>query len=223
MNHRILKPVLLLALLCAFGVSSSLAQTGTIEGTVTDSETGEVLPGVNVFISSLNTGDATTSEGTFTIEDVPYGTYQVRFSYIGYQQLTQTVTVDQPTVTFDVSMTATERELGEVFVTAYGIEQTQNELPYSAQKVDGDIVSESRSDNFLSGLNGRVAGLKVSQSNGMGGSTNIIMRGYKSISGNNQVLFVVDGVPYANQEFNDASTEAGFSGYDYGNTGIDIN
>ncbi|NIT58023.1 MAG: TonB-dependent receptor plug domain-containing protein, partial [Aliifodinibius sp.] len=58
---------------------------------------------------------------------------------------------------------------------------------------------------------------------GMGGSTNIVMRGYKSISGNNQVLFVVDGVPYANQEFNDASTEAGFAGYDYGNTGIDVN
>lgn len=223
MLHRILKSVLLLVAAFAFGASSIMAQTGTIEGTVTDEQTGEVLPGVNVFIPSLNKGAATTSEGTYTIEDVPYGTYELRFSFVGYQELNQSITVDESTETINVSLASSERMLGEVFVTAYGIEQTQNELPYSAQKVDGDVISESRSDNFITSLSGRVAGLKVSQTNGMGGSTNIVMRGYKSISGDNQVLFVVDGVPYSNQEFNDASVEAGFAGYDYGNTAVDIN
>ena len=223
MLHRILRSVLLLAVACTFGATSLMAQTGTVEGTVTDEQTGEVLPGVNVYIQALNRGAATTSDGTYTIEDVPYDTYELRFSYIGYEELTQTVTVDEGTETVDVTLSTTERMLGEVFVTAYGIEQTQNELPYSAQKVDGEIISESNSDNFITSLSGRVAGLKVSQNNGMGGSTNIVMRGYKSISGDNQVLFVVDGVPYSNREFNDSNVEAGFAGYDYGNTAVDIN
>lgn len=223
MIHKILRSALLVAVVCIFGATAALAQSGTIQGTVTDGQTSEVLPGVNVYIQSLNKGAATTSGGMFTIEDVPYGTYEVRFSFIGYQELTRSVTVDQETITLDVSLTSAERELGEIVVTAYGIEQSMNELPYSAQKVDGDVIAESRSDNFITSLNGRVAGLKVSQSNGMGGSTNIVMRGYKSISGNNQVLFVVDGVPYSNEEFNTNRVEEGFSGYDYGTTGVDIN
>lgn len=217
------KKLLSLFMLCLVFSATAFAQSGTITGTVTDQSSGETLPSVNIYLVEVQRGAATNAQGEFTIEDVDYGTYTVRASFVGYDTYEQLVTVDQSTVTLDIALSSSMQQLDDVIVTAYGVEQSLNELPYSAQQVDGSIVSESRTDNFVSALNGRVAGLKVSQSNGMGGSTNIVMRGYKSISGDNQVLFVVDGVPYANEEFNDASTKAGFAGYDYGNTGIDIN
>ena len=217
------KKLLSLFTLCLIFSATAFAQSGTITGTVTDESSGETLPSVNVYVVELQRGAATDSQGEFTIEGVEYGTYTVRASFVGYDTFEQQVTVDQSTVTLDIPLSSSMQQLDDVVVTAYGVEQSMNDLPYSAQKVDGEIVAENRSGNFASSLSGRVAGLKVSQSNGMGGSTNIVMRGYKSISGNNQVLFVVDGVPYANQEFNDASTEAGFAGYDYGNTGVDVN
>lgn len=217
------KQLLSLCMTFLFLTSVAFAQTGTITGTVTDESSGETLPSVNVFIVDLDQGTATDANGQFTIKDVEYGTYTIRASFVGYETFEQEVTVDQEKVTLDITLSSSMQQLDDVVVTAYGVEQSLNELPYSAQQVDGDIVSENRSDNFMTSLSGRVAGLKVSQTNGMGGSTNIVMRGYKSISGDNQVLFVVDGVPYANQEFNDASVEAGFAGYDYGNTGVDIN
>jgi TonB-linked SusC/RagA family outer membrane protein len=217
------KKLLSLFTLCLIFSATAFAQTGTITGAVTDESSGETLPSVNVYIVELQRGAATNAQGEFTIEGVEYGTYTVRASFVGYNTFEQQVTVDQSTVTLDIPLASSMEQLDDVVVTAYGVEQSMNDLPYSAQKVDGEIVAENRSDNFAASLSGRVAGLKVSQTSGMGGSTNIVMRGYKSISGDNQVLFVVDGVPYANQEFNDASTEAGFAGYDYGNTGVDIN
>ncbi|MDR8389758.1 TonB-dependent receptor [Aliifodinibius sp. S!AR15-10] len=203
--------------------SGAIAQTGSISGTITDSNTSDVLPGANVFIQDIEKGTAASGDGTYIIEDVPYGTYELQFSFVGYQSQTKQVVVDSDEITVNAQLSPSEAALEEVFVTAYGIEQSQNELPYSAQKVDGDIVAQNRNDNFLTSLSGRVAGLKVSKSNGMGGSTNMVMRGYKSISGNNQVLFVVDGVPYANREFNTEDVEEGDAGYDYGNTAVDIN
>ena len=217
------KKLLLIVMACLVSFGSAFAQSGTITGTVTDQSSGETLPSVNVFIVELQRGAATNAQGEFTIEGVDYGTYTVRASFVGYDTFEQQVTVDQSTVTLDIPLASTMQQLDDVVVTAYGVEQDMNDLPYSAEQVDGEIVAENRSDNFVSSLSGRVSGLKVSQSNGMGGSTNIVMRGYKSISGNNQVLFVVDGVPYANQEFNNDDVEAGYAGYDYGSTGIDVN
>lgn len=217
------KKLLSLFMLCLIFSAPALAQTGTITGTVTDQSSGETLPSVNVYIVELQRGAATDAQGEFTIEGVEYGTYTVRASFVGYDTFEQEVTVDQSTVTLDIGLTSSRQQLDDVIVTAYGVEQRMNELPYSAQKVDGDIVTQNRDDNFVTSLSGRVAGLQVSQTNGMGGSTNIVMRGYQSISGDNQVLFVVDGVPYANSEFNDDDVKEGFAGYDYGNTGLDIN
>lgn len=223
MFRKLLYSSLGVVLGCFFIVTGAIAQTGSITGTITDSNNSEVLPGANVYIQSLNKGTAASGEGTYTIDEVPYGTYELQFSFVGYQNLTKKVVVDQDEVTVNAQLQPTEAALEEVFVTAYGIEQSQNELPYSAQKVDGEVVTQTGNDNFLTSLSGRVAGLKVSKSNGMGGSINMVMRGYKSISGNNQVLFVVDGVPYANNEFNTEDVEEGAAGYDYGNTAVDIN
>ncbi|SHF31473.1 TonB-linked outer membrane protein, SusC/RagA family [Fodinibius roseus] len=217
------RKLLYAVIVCLISAGTAFAQTGSLSGTVTDASSGETLPGVNVFLPELDRGTATNAQGEYTIEDIEYGTYTIRVTYVGYATVEQEITVDQGTVTLDFALTSELQELDDVIVTAYGIEQNLNELPYSAQQVSGETISESRTSNFITSLSGRVAGLKISNNNGMGGSTNIVMRGYKSISGNNQVLFVVDGVPYANEEFNTDDVEEGFAGYDYGNTGVDIN
>ncbi len=217
------KQLLSLSIACLLFSTTVFAQTGTLTGTVTDQSSGEVLPGVNIFLPDLERGSATNAQGTYTIQDIEYGTYLVRATYVGYTQFEQEVTIDQEKVTFDIAMSAETQQLEDVVVTAYGIEQSMNELPYSAQQMDTDELTQDRSSNFLNSLNGRVSGLKVNSSNVMGGSTNIVMRGYKSVTGNNQVLFVVDGVPYSNQKFNSSDVQEGFAGYDYGNTAVDIN
>ena len=216
-------PLLMFALVFLMGIGQSYAQEGTITGTVIDSTTSETLPGASILIEDLGTGATTDSEGNYTIENVPVGTYMVTASFVGYDRKAVEVEVTEGSNMVNFSIVPSTYGMDNVVVTAYGIEQQMNELPYSAQSVQGETISDSRNDNFMESLSGRVAGLKVSNMNGMGGSTNIIMRGYKSITGNNQPLFVVDGVPYANQEFNDADQESGFAGYDYGNTAVDIN
>lgn len=219
MNKRLLS----LSIVFLLFTAAVFAQTGTLTGTVTDQSSGEVLPGVNIYIPNLERGTATNAQGEYTIQNIEYGTYLVRATYVGYSLFEEEVTIDQETTTFNISLASELQELDDVVVTAYGIEQSLNELPYSAQQVDTDEITRGRSSNFLSSLNGRVAGLKINQSNTLGGSTNIVMRGYKSVTGNNQVLFVVDGVPYNNHSFNNEDVQEGFAGYDYGNTAVDIN
>lgn len=208
-------------LLCA---GTALAQnTGTIEGQLLDQETQEPLISANVFIQSLSKGAATDADGNFTIAEVPYGTYELRISYIGYTTKTVSVTVDQPTVTVNQTLSQDVAMLDDVVVTAFGVERQVNELPYSAQKIDTEEVTRSGSANVFDALTGRVSGMKVETASGMGGSTDLVLRGENSLTGNNQALIVVDGVPYANERFNTASQEAGFDGIDYGNTGFDVN
>jgi TonB-linked SusC/RagA family outer membrane protein len=113
--------------------------------------------------------------------------------------------------------------LDEVVVTALGIRRSKNQLPYAAQQVTGEEVSKGRSANFMNGLSGKVAGLEIRQTNTLGGSTNVTLRGTKSLTGNNQALFVVDGVPYDNSSQNDGNQRTGRGGYDYGSPLSDIN
>lgn len=224
MMSKLIRSVLFLGLMGMFCAGTVVAQTGTIKGTITDENTSEPLIGANVFIQSLNKGSATDTEGKFTISDVPYGTYDMRISYLGYDAKTISVTVDQSTVTVNQTMAPTVSQLeGEVVVTAYGAEKQVNQLTYSAQKVNSDEVKKNGSGNVMDALSGRVSGLKVQSASGIGASTDIVLRGNNSLTGNNQALFVVDGVPYANERFNSSALESGQKGYDYGNTGVDIN
>lgn len=207
-----------------FVAGTAFAQnTGTLTGTVTDANSGEPLPGVNVFIPELQRGAATNPEGQFTIENVEFGTYTIRATYIGYKTFKQQVTVDQESVTVNIDLAVSTKMLDDVVVTAYGIERQAEDLTYSAENVDVGDVTKGGSDNFMSALSGRVSGMKVQSKGGIGGSTDIILRGANSLTGNNQVLFVVDGVPYANNRFNTEDMQEGYAGYDYGNTAADIN
>jgi TonB-linked SusC/RagA family outer membrane protein len=210
-------------LLCFFLVSvilqQAMAQNRTVTGTVTEEATGQPIPGVAVIVKGTTVGTTTGIDGDYTI-NVPDANSTLVFRFIGY------ATVERPVgnaTTMDVTLATDTEQLQEVVVTALGIERTKNELPYAAQSIEGGAVSETRQQNFTNALSGKVSGVQVQQNNNLGGSTNVIIRGNKSISGNNQALFVVDGVPLDNSTNNTSSQATGRGGYDYGNAAADIN
>lgn len=211
---KILSSLLLYLMLSSVGWAQDLSITGR----VTTAEDPEGVPGVNVIVKGTANGTVTDSEGKFTISAPANGT--LVFSFIGFQS--KEVEIGGRT-TVNVIMVADVTELSEVVVTALGIERSRNELAYAAQKVNGDQITQSRNANFVNALSGKVAGLDIKTSNTMGGSTNVIIRGYKSITGNNQALFVIDGVPVSNANTNTLRQQSGSTGTDYGNAAADIN
>ncbi|MCJ7936231.1 MAG: SusC/RagA family TonB-linked outer membrane protein [Chryseobacterium sp.] len=119
--------------------------------------------------------------------------------------------------------TLTTQNIEGVVVTALGIKREKRSLGYSTQEVKGEDISRNPTTNFLNNLSGKVAGLEIKQSTNFGGSVNAVSRGYKSILGDNQALFVVDGVPIINRNINSAFQQNGGGGYDYGSPVSDIN
>lgn len=220
-------------------ITQTFAQNRAVTGTVTGLEDGLPIPGVTVKVKGTTTGTQTSSNGKYTLS-VPDGSTLI-ISFIGYA--TQEVQVKGSVVNVRLAMSS--KQLGEVVVTgALGLSRTRNQQAYAAQQVAGDEVSKQRGSNFVSGLSGKVAGLEIRQNNALGGSTNVVLRGTKSLLGNNQALFVVDGVPMnnggpgsgnggsnnagaggtgANASGNLGTVETGRGGYDYGSPISDIN
>ena len=199
--------------------NSAFAQQRTITGTIRSKEDGLPIPGVSIKIVGTNAGTSASSEGKFTIT-VPPGATELEFSSLGFVRQTRTIGTAN---VIDVVLASDAQSLSEVVVTALGIRRNKNELPYAAQEVKGEDLTRTRDVNFINGLSGKVAGLDIKQSNAMGGSTNIVMRGYKSLTGNNQALFVIDGVPISNANNNTTDQTIGRGGYDYGNAATDVN
>ncbi|WP_158991837.1 SusC/RagA family TonB-linked outer membrane protein [Mucilaginibacter sp. L196] len=211
---------LLLVSLCflMLSITQVFAQNRTVTGTVTAKEDGLPIPGVTVKVKGTTIGTQTTSNGKFSLS-VPEGAV-LEFSFIGYTATERSAKSGN----INVSLAAASGNLGEVVVTgALGISRTRNQQSYAAQQISGDEVSKQRSSNFIDGLSGKVAGLQISQNNGLGASTNVVIRGYKSIFGNNQALFVIDGVPLGNENVNSTTQQGGGGGYDYGSPASDIN
>jgi len=208
-------------LLCSFVfvLGSAWAQDRIVTGKVTSAEDGSPLPGVNLLLKGTATGTVTDSDGSYRL-NVPAAGGILVFSFIGLQ--TQEIEIGQRAV-INVSLALDVKSLSEVVVTAQGIIKTKNELSYAAQTVSGESLSQNRDVNLMNSLSGKVSGVQISKNNSMGGSTNVIIRGYKSLTGSNQALFVVDGVPIDNGTYNAAGTNSGTAGYDYGNVGADIN
>ncbi len=194
------------------------AQEITVSGVVTSAEDASALPGVNVVVKGSTTGTVTDVNGRYTLQAPSDGT--LVFTFIGL--LSQEVAIANRT-SIDVRLEQDIKQLSEVVVTALGIERNKNELPYSAQEVRGDEVTRNRQTNFVNALSGKIAGVDIKAANTMGGSTNVIVRGYKSILGNNQALFVIDGIPVSNANTNTATQRGGGAGTDYGNAAADIN
>ncbi|MCZ4244547.1 SusC/RagA family TonB-linked outer membrane protein [Pedobacter punctiformis] len=202
-----------------FFAASAFAQDKTVTGTVVSKEDGLPLPGVSVLAKGTKVGTVTNSDGKFNFK-VPANTTSLELTFIGYKP--QSVPIPSSNVV-NVSMNTDAQELAQVVVTALGITRKKNELPYSAQEVKAEEITRTRDNNLVNSLGGKVAGLDIKRSNAMGGSTNVVIRGFKSISGNNQALFIVDGVPVSNANTNTANQQAGRAGYDFGNAAADIN
>ena len=191
----------------------------TITGTVSD-QGGVPLPGVNVVEKGTTNGTSTDFDGKYTIT-VSGNDAVLEFSSLGMRTLEAAI---NGRTTIDIRMEEDAQELGEVVVTALGISREKKSLGYAVTEVQGDDVSLVKEPNVVNSLAGKVAGVVVSRTtSGPGGGTRVVIRGNNSISGNNQPLYVVDGVPIDNSAMN-APTGAGeYSIPDLG-TGIsDIN
>ncbi len=177
------------------------AQQGTITGTITDQETGESLPGATVQVLEEGMGSATNAEGSYRITGVPAGEYTIQASFVGYNSNQRVVTVPEGgTVTANFQLQPATAELGEVVVTALGIEQEERSLGYATSQVEGQDVADAAESNLTNALSGKIPGLQVSASSGQPGkSSRITIRGNNSYSaGGNSPLIVVDGMIVSN-------------------------
>ncbi len=212
--------VALLALLIP--ISGAFAQGVTLSGKVTDSKTGEALPGANIYIEQLQKGASTQPDGVYSITDIPSGTYTVTASYIGFQKLTVSVTVGTENITKNFALKQDMLGLDEVVVTAFGIKRKQRSLGYSVQDVKGDEVDKSKEPNLVNALEGKIAGVEINSSSGQpGAASRIVIRGNSSLLGNNQPLFIIDGVPISNEEDANQGGNALFVG-GTSNRGLDL-
>ena len=166
-----------------------------IKGLVSD-EFGEPLIGVSVLVKGTTTGTITDVDGNYSIE-IPGDNAVLEFSYIGYQKTRLSVV---GTTLFNVVMKEDAQVLGEVVVTAMGIEREAKSLTYATQTVKAEEVTRIKEPNFINSLQGKSAGLLITPNNSGagGGSTKIVLRGQTSILGTNQPLIVLDGVPMSN-------------------------
>lgn len=215
-----MKKFLFLFLLLVSGLlQQARAQDRTLSGKITDRSTNQGLPGVTVLAKGTTVGTSTNADGGFSLT-VPSTVTTLVFSFIGYASQEQTIGGSN---NINVSLAVDSKQLNEVVVTALGIERTRNSLAYSATTIEASELTQARNPNAVNSLSGKVAGLTITQSNTLGGSSNVVIRGSKSLFGNNQALFVVDGVPISNDNNNTTAQRTGGSGYDYGNAAADIN
>ncbi len=190
----------------------------SITGKVTSADDGGGIPGVTVLVKGTSNGVLTDLEGKYNIS-VSKNAVALQFSFVGMK--TQEVAITASNV-MDVVLQSEAQNIEGVVVTALGITRDKKSLGYSTQEVKGDEINTVKRGNFVDNLSGKLAGVTVKANGNMGGSTNIIIRGSSSLTGNNQALFIVDGVPVNNDNSNNAGQLTGRSGYDYGNAAADI-
>ena len=177
-------------LACIFlSLGSAFAQT-QVEGTVVSQDDGQPVIGVSVLVVGTNIGTVTGSDGRFTLT-VPAGKSQLRFSYLGMETLEVSA---RPRMR--IVLRSGDTNLDEIVVTAMGISRQQKTLGYSATQLDNEELTVGKMTDVTSALAGKVAGVQISASSADPGTANsVIIRGFSSINGNNQPLYVVDGVP----------------------------
>jgi TonB-linked SusC/RagA family outer membrane protein len=206
-------------------VSSLFAQTKVVTGTVRSSVESEgPIAGVSVYVKGTTTGIITGIDGKYSLS-IPQNATILVFSFVGMK--TQEVGISGRNI-IDVVMEPDVLDLAEVVVTALGISREKKSLGYATQEVKGDVISSVKTANFMNNLSGKVSGVQIQRNQNMGGSTNVIVRGSKSLVNSNQVLYVVDGVPINNAigKYTDvgvtSSQATSGAGYDYGNAAADI-
>ena len=197
---------------------AQVAQQAThkVTGTVTDT-TGEPLIGVSIQEVGTSNGAITDIDGNYTL-NVSTPSAKLRFSYIGYEAVDIDVNGQ---AAINVTMKDDSQLLQEVVVTALGIKREKKMLGYAVQELKSDELNKTGDPSVTSALQGKVAGLQMNTSaTGLGGSTKITIRGNSSLSDNNQPLWIVDGVPFSDNNNSDASF---YGGVDRGGAALDIN
>ena len=194
----------------------ALAQTREITGTITGAEDGAAIPGVSIVVRGTTIGTITDAEGVYTL-DVPENAQMLMFTFIGMKTVEEVIG-DRSVI--DVVLETDVLGLEEVVVTSLGITREKKALGYSVQDVKGDELTTAREQNVVNSLQGKVAGVQISNSSGnVSAGSRIIVRGMSTLTGNNMPLFVVDGVPMINS-YSDVGS---YSGTDYGNSTMDVN
>lgn len=204
------KFVLLLTVALLTGSISAWSQS--VSGKVTSGSDGTPLPGVSILVKGTNTGTTTDIDGSYTINAGSNTT--LTFSFIGFTTKEEAVSGRS---TINVVLAEDVAQLGEIVVTALGIEREKKSLGYAIQEIKGGVLSDAKETNLANAFTGKVAGLQVVRSsNGAGGSSKIVLRGNTSLTGSNQPLIVVDGIPIDNFT---GTTENGYwgAGLDMGN------
>jgi TonB-linked SusC/RagA family outer membrane protein len=218
-----MKRILLLccfAAVFAFTGSDLHAQDRTVTGTVTSAEDGSTLPGVNVVLKGTTVGTVTDTDGKYKLL-VPAEGGTLVFTFIGLTS--EEVEIGARSVV-DLPMSQDVKQLNEVVVTGAGIEREKRTLGYRLESVSGTKLQQISETDPLRGLQGKVAGVNITSSSGVpGSSTRITMRGNRSLLGNNQPLIVVDGIPYDNSQTNTSNQLSGGGAYGSGLAGIDPN
>lgn len=198
-------------------LSAGYAQQREVSGKVTDETTGDPIPGVNVIVQGTTVGTVTDVDGNFNVE-VPEGSNILLFSFVGL--VTQEVPIDGRNI-IDIAMASDTKQLSEVVVTAIGIERQSRSLGYSATQVNEEEIVQGRTSSVLNSLQGKIAGAQITSSSGSPGASNkVIIRGFTSLSGGNNPLYIIDGIP-VNNSFTGNTGLNGAS--DFGNRINDIN
>lgn len=203
---------------CCLVSFSTLLIGQNVSGVVLGQESNEPLIGAAVLERGTSNGTITDFDGSFSL-DIQSFPAVLEISYIGYSNKE----VEVATATSSMTISLMEGALlDEVVVTALGIERKAKNLTYAVQKLDGSELTEVRDANFVNTLNGKVAGVVVTQgAGGPGGASRVVLRGNTSISGNNNALFVVDGVPIDNSNRGQVAND--FGGYNYADGASNIN
>ena len=179
-------------------------QTHTVTGTVTDA-TGPVIGASVIEKGNTTNGTITDLDGKFTLNVAPGATLVI--SYIGYK----TIEIEASKKPLNIVMAEDSKVLNEVVVTALGIKRERKALGYGVDEVKGESLTKAKETNVINSMAGRVPGLVVSQTaGGPSGSTRVILRGSTEMTGNNQPLYVIDGVPLDNTNYGSAGTSGGF-------------
>lgn len=209
-----MKRLSLIIVMMLFVAGATFAQR-TITGTVTD-EGGEALIGANVVVKGTTVGASTDVDGKYSIS-VPDGSTTLVFSYTGFENKEMEIGASN---TLDVTMEE-GITLDNVVVTALGVQRDEKAVGYAVQKVDGEAIEKAATPNVVDALRGKAAGVNIIRSSGtVGGGSRIVIRGQTSLIGNNQPLFIVDGVRIDNSSLGSEGATAGVA---RGNRAMDIN
>lgn len=221
-----------LALACVvLGATPALihAQQGTTISGRVRSEAQQPIQGAAISIPTLRLGATTDETGAYSFA-VPAGrtaagaTVALTARRIGYTPQTVNVALSGAAVTQNFTLAPSATALEAVVVTALGIEKEKKALGVAQQTISSDkLTDNARTQNLVASLSGKIAGITITSATTQGGSSSIIIRGQNSIAGNNQPLFVVDGVPIDNSSANSNQAAQGYGGFDLGNTAQDLN